>query len=154
MPPRAELASGSAVLATARQLGSALGVATFVTVVGGGTASGLAGFDRARVGVVITAAVTAFAGLATGRRPAGRCPPTWCRNCRAELPREVPRPAADIGHHPPAQIQVLGELAGGVAGQVGVLRVRGRLLGAERPQQPDRPGRIRPEGGTIVHEDL
>jgi hypothetical protein len=69
--PRAELASGSAVLATARQLGSALGVAIFVAVVGGGAASGLAGFDRAWVVVVITAAVTAVAGLATGRRPAG-----------------------------------------------------------------------------------
>ena len=33
--PRAELASGSAVLATARQLGSALGVAIFVAVLGG-----------------------------------------------------------------------------------------------------------------------
>ena len=45
--PRAELASGSAVLATARQLGSALGVAVFVAVLGGGAAAGLAGLDRA-----------------------------------------------------------------------------------------------------------
>ena len=37
--PRAELASGSAVLATARQLGSALGVAIFVAVLGGRAAS-------------------------------------------------------------------------------------------------------------------
>ena len=66
--PRAELASGSAVLATARQLGSALGVATFVAVLGGRAASGLAGFDRAWIVVVITAAITAVAGLATGRR--------------------------------------------------------------------------------------
>jgi EmrB/QacA subfamily drug resistance transporter len=66
--PRAELASGSAVLATARQLGSALGVATFVAVLGGRTATGLAGLDRAWIVVVITAAITAFAGLATGRR--------------------------------------------------------------------------------------
>jgi hypothetical protein len=65
--PRAELASGSAVLATARQLGSALGVAIFVAVLGGGTATGLAGFDRAWMVVVITAAITAVAGLATGR---------------------------------------------------------------------------------------
>jgi EmrB/QacA subfamily drug resistance transporter len=69
--PRAELASGSAVLATARQLGSALGVAIFVAVFGGGTANGLAGFDRACIVVVITAAITAFAGFATGRRPTG-----------------------------------------------------------------------------------
>ena len=66
--PRAELASGSAVLATARQLGSALGVAVFVAVVGAGTARGMAGLDRAWIVVVVTAAVTAFAGLATGRR--------------------------------------------------------------------------------------
>jgi EmrB/QacA subfamily drug resistance transporter len=69
--PRAELASGSAVLATARQLGSALGVAIFVAVLGGGAASGLAGFDRAWIVVMITAAVTASAGLATGRRGTG-----------------------------------------------------------------------------------
>jgi MFS family permease len=66
--PRAELASASAVLATARQLGSALGVAAFVAVVGGRTASGLAGFDRAWMVVMITAAITAVAGLATGGR--------------------------------------------------------------------------------------
>jgi MFS family permease len=69
--PRAELASGSAVLATARQLGSALGVAIFVAVLGGRAAGGLAGFDRAWIVVVITAAITAFAGLATGRRLTG-----------------------------------------------------------------------------------
>jgi hypothetical protein len=69
--PRAELASGAAVLATARQLGSALGVATFVAVLGGHAATGVAGFDRAWLIVVTTAAITAFAGLATGRRPAG-----------------------------------------------------------------------------------
>jgi hypothetical protein len=59
------------VPAAARQLGSALGVAIFVAVLGGHTASGLAGFDRAWIVVVITAAITAFAGLATGRRPTG-----------------------------------------------------------------------------------
>jgi hypothetical protein len=69
--PRAELASGSAVLATARQLGSALGVAIFVAVLGGHAATGLAGFDRAWIVVVITAAITAVAGLATGHRSAG-----------------------------------------------------------------------------------
>ena len=66
--PQAELASASAVLATARQLGSALGVAIFVAVLGAGLASGLAGFDRAWIVVVVTAALTALAGLATGRR--------------------------------------------------------------------------------------
>ncbi len=66
--PRAELASGSAVLATARQLGSALGVAIFVAVLGAHPASSLAGFDRAWTVVLITAAMTAFAGLATGPR--------------------------------------------------------------------------------------
>jgi MFS family permease/GNAT superfamily N-acetyltransferase len=66
--PRAELASGSAVLATARQLGSALGVAIFVAILGAHPARGLAGFDRAWTVVLITAAMTAFAGLATGRR--------------------------------------------------------------------------------------
>ena len=66
--PRAELASGSAVLATARQLGSALGVAIFVAVLGAHPAKDLAGFDRAWIVVLITATMTAFAGLATGRR--------------------------------------------------------------------------------------
>jgi MFS family permease len=66
--PRAELASGSAVLATARQLGSALGVAIFVAVLGGRAARGLAGFDRAWIVVVITATITAAAGLAIGQR--------------------------------------------------------------------------------------
>ena len=66
--PRAELASGSAVLGTARQLGAALGVAIFVAVLGAHRASSLAGFDRAWIVVLITAAMTAFAGLGTGRR--------------------------------------------------------------------------------------
>jgi hypothetical protein len=65
--PRAELASASAVLATARQLGSAPGVAIFVTVLGARPAKGVAGLDRAWIFVVITAAMTAFAGLAIGR---------------------------------------------------------------------------------------
>jgi EmrB/QacA subfamily drug resistance transporter len=70
--PRTELASASAVLATARQLGSALGVATLVAAAGGRTASGLAGFDRAWILVVITAAITAVAGMAAGRRIGAR----------------------------------------------------------------------------------
>ena len=69
--PRTELASGSAVLSTARQLGSALGVATFVAVLGRPAAAGVAGFDRAWMVVLITAAVTAFAGLGTGPRLTG-----------------------------------------------------------------------------------
>ena len=66
--PQAELASGSAVLAMARQLGSALGVAIFVAVFGAHPAGGLTGFDRAWIVVLVTAAMTASAGLATGRR--------------------------------------------------------------------------------------
>jgi hypothetical protein len=56
------------VLATARQLGSALGVAIFVAVLGARPAGNLAGFDRAWIVVLITAAMTGLAGLATGRR--------------------------------------------------------------------------------------
>lgn len=66
--PRAYLASGSAVMATARQLGSALGVAIFVAVFGTRPAGDLAGFDHAWIIVLITAAATALAGLAAGRR--------------------------------------------------------------------------------------
>jgi len=55
-------------MATARQLGSALGVAIFVAVFGTRPAGDLAGFDRAWIIVLITAAVTALAGLAAGRR--------------------------------------------------------------------------------------
>jgi EmrB/QacA subfamily drug resistance transporter len=67
--PRAELASASAMLAAARQLGSALGVATFVAVLGDRTASGPAGFggagfDGAWIVVMITAAVTAAVACA------------------------------------------------------------------------------------------
>jgi EmrB/QacA subfamily drug resistance transporter len=69
--PRAELASASAVLATARQLGAALGVAIFVAVLGADPGRSLAGFDRAWTVVLIAATVTALAGLATGRRLAG-----------------------------------------------------------------------------------
>ena len=68
----------------------------------------------------------------------------------AQLPGEVPGPAADVGDHPAGQVRVLAELAGGVAGQDRVVRVRGHLLGAERPQQPDRPGHVRPEGGLAA----
>jgi EmrB/QacA subfamily drug resistance transporter len=67
--PRAQLASGSAVLSMARQLGSALGVAVLVAVLGSRAAGDLAGFDRAWIIVLITATMTAAAGLAAGRRP-------------------------------------------------------------------------------------
>jgi EmrB/QacA subfamily drug resistance transporter len=83
--PRSELASGSAVLATARQLGSALGVAIFVSVLGASQASGVAGFGRAWLIVVITAALTAFAGLAAGR-PLIRIP-AWLRTDQFRRPR-------------------------------------------------------------------
>jgi EmrB/QacA subfamily drug resistance transporter len=65
--PRAQLASGSAVLSMARQLGSAVGVAVFVAVLGDRPAGDLAGFHRAWIVVLITATMTAAAGLAAGR---------------------------------------------------------------------------------------
>jgi hypothetical protein len=66
--PRAELASASAVLAKARSSVRPWEWGTFVAAAGDCTATGLAGFDRAWIVVVITAAITAVAGLATGRR--------------------------------------------------------------------------------------
>jgi EmrB/QacA subfamily drug resistance transporter len=77
--PHAELASGSAVLATARQLGAALGVAIFVAVLGSHPAGSLAGFDRAWAVVVITAAITALAGLAACGRPSRQARGTTVR---------------------------------------------------------------------------
>jgi hypothetical protein len=56
------------LLGTTLLLGSALGVAIFVAVLGAHPASSLAGFDRAWTVVLITAAMTAFAGLVTGPR--------------------------------------------------------------------------------------
>lgn len=65
--PQAQLASGSAVLSMGRQLGSAVGVAVLVAVLGDRPAGDLAGFDRAWIVVLVTAAMTAAAGLAAGR---------------------------------------------------------------------------------------
>jgi hypothetical protein len=72
--PRAELASGSAVLTMARQLGSAVGVAVLVAVLGTHPATDAAGFAPAWVVVLVSAAVTAFAGLAGGVRARSRLP--------------------------------------------------------------------------------
>jgi EmrB/QacA subfamily drug resistance transporter len=87
--PRAELASASAVLATARQVGSALGVAAFVAAAGGHAAGDLGGFDRAWTVVVITAAITAAAGLTAGRR-------IGAREVAAEA--KTPTDAAAVAH--------------------------------------------------------
>jgi hypothetical protein len=51
-----------------RQLGSAVGVAVLVAVLGDRPAGDLTGFDRAWIVVLVTAAMTAAAGLAAGRR--------------------------------------------------------------------------------------
>jgi len=66
--PQAQLASGSAVLSMGRQLGSAVGVAVLIAVLGDRPAGDLAGFDRAWIVVLVTAAMTAAAGLAAGCR--------------------------------------------------------------------------------------
>jgi EmrB/QacA subfamily drug resistance transporter len=88
--PPAELASGSAVLAMARQLGSALGVATLVVTVGARPAAVPGGFDRAWIIVLLTAAMTAAAGLASGR-PLGRA--SEVTSARSESPA-LAQPAA------------------------------------------------------------
>ena len=87
--------------ATARQIGAALGVSVFVAVLGVRPARDLAGFDRAWIIVLISATMTAMAGLATGRRPtatsAGRRSllrriAAWSRSDR--LPPRLPPPVA------------------------------------------------------------
>jgi EmrB/QacA subfamily drug resistance transporter len=70
--PRSELASGAAVLTMSRQVGSALGVAVLVAVLGSGTARTLPSFDHAWILVLASAVATGLAGLASG----GRMPAT------------------------------------------------------------------------------
>jgi EmrB/QacA subfamily drug resistance transporter len=91
--PRAELVSGSAVLATARQIGAALGVAIFVAALGTRPARDLAGFGPAWIVVLIAAAMTALAGLAAGRRQIGVPPMALLRRILAWLGfgRQSPR---------------------------------------------------------------
>ena len=92
--PRAELASGSAVLATARQIGAALGVSVFVAVLGVRPARDLAGFDRAWIIVLISATMTAMAGLATGRRLIDAPEVAAKAETADRLPPRLPRPVA------------------------------------------------------------
>jgi EmrB/QacA subfamily drug resistance transporter len=73
--PRTELASGSAVLAMGRQLGSALGVAVLVALIGPQPGGSAAGFDRVWILVLASAAATALAGAWAGGRPARRGEP-------------------------------------------------------------------------------
>jgi MFS family permease len=69
--PRSELASGSAVLTMSRQVGSALGVAVLVAVLGTHPARSLASFDRAWILVLAAAVLTGLAGLASSGTKAG-----------------------------------------------------------------------------------
>ncbi len=114
--PRAELASGAAVLAMARQLGTALGVAIFVAVVGAHPAA-VAGFGPAWVVVLITAAIVAFAGFASAPR---RSPRPW-------IPAWL-RPDRRLGHRPPAA----------ASGKTVVLRDGSKVL-VRRVQRSDAP---------------
>ncbi len=65
--PSAELASGSAVMSAARQVGSALGVAILVAALGSHPARTAAGFAPAWITGFVSAALTAVSGLASGR---------------------------------------------------------------------------------------
>jgi hypothetical protein len=66
--PQAQLASGSAQLFMGCQLGSAVGVAVLVAVLGNRPAGDLTGLGRTWIIVLVTATLTATAGLAAARR--------------------------------------------------------------------------------------
>ncbi len=69
----AQFAAGSAVGATARQLGAVLGVAGLIAVLGEpAPAQALAAFDRAYVAIALTALACAVVGLALGRHQSSR----------------------------------------------------------------------------------
>jgi len=61
--PRADVTSGAAVLMMARQLGSALGVAFLVLLLGASNVAGLVGVQYAWALVIVSGLVTAVAGL-------------------------------------------------------------------------------------------
>jgi hypothetical protein len=88
-PPQAQLASGSAVLSMSRQLGSAIGVAILVALLGDRPAGTLAGFRRPWIIVIVTATITA-AGLAVGRRTGGDAQPIATRTVPAADPARPP----------------------------------------------------------------
>ena len=98
--PRAQLASGSAVLSMSRQLGSAVGVAVLVAVVGNHPAGNLAGFDRAWIVVLITATMTAAAGLAASRRTDRASQLTAARTEPAADPARPPAGSSRRGEGP------------------------------------------------------
>ncbi|GAB3410026.1 MFS transporter [Flindersiella endophytica] len=79
-----DLSSASAVLTTARQLGSALGVALLVAMVTTGSLVGLAGLRRGWLIVLASAIVTGIVGL---RAPLGRSthPPRQRRTQKSQL---------------------------------------------------------------------
>lgn len=70
--PRADVASGSAVLAMARQLGSSLGVALLVVLLGSTGVLSSEGFDRVWLLTIVSAVLTGIAAL---RLPAQRGTP-------------------------------------------------------------------------------
>jgi EmrB/QacA subfamily drug resistance transporter len=61
--PRADVASGAAVLTMARQLGSALGVSLLVVLLGASNVAGLVGFQYAWAVVIVSGVMTAVAGV-------------------------------------------------------------------------------------------
>jgi predicted MFS family arabinose efflux permease len=88
--PSADVAAGSAVLAMARQLGSSLGVALLVVVLGSTLSN--AGFERVWLLAIASAIVTGVAGLLLpGTRLArdGAYQPAWYRRTIAQLRSEV-----------------------------------------------------------------